>query len=109
MENLGMGFEIIAGAVVKLECNNTKKTMIQTATTDRNGKFLIEAHKNVSTYGAHKCKVFLFSAPHGLKRSNIHGGIKGATLRSEAHDLLGNPKYHLYTVLDLAFEPICPH
>ncbi|CAL0300898.1 unnamed protein product [Lupinus luteus] len=99
----------ILGAIVKLECNNTEKPLIQTAKTDVNGQFVIQAGKSITTYETHKCKVFLVSAPGDLKPTNIHDGIEGANLRSETRDLDLDPQFHLYTILDLAFEPVCQH
>ncbi|KAL4330558.1 hypothetical protein AHAS_Ahas13G0412100 [Arachis hypogaea] len=60
-------------ATVKLQCNNTRYKLVQTAKTDKNGYFFLEAPKSITTYGAHKCNVVLVSAPNGLKPSNLHG------------------------------------
>lgn len=96
-----------AGAVVKLECNNTKYKLVQTSKTDKNGYFYIGAPKSITTYGAHKCNVVLVSAPYGLKASNLHGGVTGALLRPEKPFLSKKLPFVLYTVGPLAFEPNC--
>ncbi|KAK7400589.1 hypothetical protein VNO78_11799 [Psophocarpus tetragonolobus] len=95
------------GAVVKLQCNNTKYKLVLTSKTDKNGYFYIEAPKSITTYGAHKCNVVLVSAPNGLKASNLHGGITGANLRPEKPFLSKKLPFVLYTVGPLAFEPHC--
>lgn len=96
-----------AGAVVKLQCNNTKYKLVQTSKSDKNGYFYIEAPKSITTYGAHKCNVVLVSAPYGLKASNLHGGVTGALLRPEKPFLSKKLPFVLYTVGPLAFEPNC--
>lgn len=97
----------IAGAVVKLQCNNTKYKLVQTSKSDKNGYFYIEAPKSITTYGAHKCNVVLVSAPNGLKASNLHGGITGSLLRPEKPFFYQKLPFMLYTVGPFAFEPKC--
>ncbi|KAE9597174.1 hypothetical protein Lal_00007500 [Lupinus albus] len=94
----------LLGAIVKLGCNNTKYTLVETANTDEHGYFLIEGPKFVTNYGAHKCNVVLVSAPNGLKPSNFSGGITGAPLRPEKKPY---GPFTLYSVAPLAFEPDC--
>lgn len=53
-----------AGAVVKLQCNNTKKgPWEEEAKTDGQGQFVVRPRK-VSTWGIHKCKLFMVSSPN---------------------------------------------
>ena len=103
-----MSFEI-AGAVVKLECNNTKYRLVQTGKTDKNGYFYIEAPKTITTFGGHKCKAFLVSAPTGLKPSNLHGGVTGSILKPEKPFVSQKLPFLLYNVGPFAFEPKCPY
>ncbi|XP_072066993.1 uncharacterized protein [Arachis hypogaea] len=96
-------------ATVKLQCNNTRYKLVQTAKTDKNGYFFLEAPKSITTYGAHKCNVVLVSAPNGLKPSNLHGGITGALLRPQKPYVSDSKlPFFLYTVGPLAFQPNCP-
>ncbi|XP_043690005.1 non-classical arabinogalactan protein 30-like [Telopea speciosissima] len=92
-------------AVVKLVCYNRKHVTEVEGKTDKNGYFFIEAPKTVSTYGVHKCKVFLVSSPKltcSLK-TNLHGGVTGATLMYEKTK---TPlSYALYSVGPFAFDP----
>lgn len=104
-----MLFEIqIEGAVVKLQCNNTKYKLVIKDESDKNGYFFIEAPKTITSYAAHKCNVVLVSAPNGLKASNLHGGVTGAVLRPEKPYVSKGLHFLLYTVGPLAFEPKCP-
>lgn len=106
-----MSFEFFAGAVVRLQCNNTKYHIVETAKTDKNGYYYLEAPKTITTFGAHKCKVFLVSSPSATwqKPSNLHGGIDGAALKPEKPFVTNKGPFILYTVAPLAFEPKCPH
>ncbi|CAL0311109.1 unnamed protein product [Lupinus luteus] len=69
------------GAAVKLQCNITKKPLFETVKTNKNGYFYIIASKSITTKNnvSHNCKVFLVSAPKGLKPSDLNGGIQGET------------------------------
>ncbi|OIV93207.1 hypothetical protein TanjilG_24422 [Lupinus angustifolius] len=98
----------LLGAIVKLQCHNTIYTLVQTAKTDNNGYFLLEAPEIITNYGAHKCNVVLVSAPDGLEPSNINGGITGSPLRFQ--NTYESPKgpFTLYSVGPLAFKPKCP-
>ncbi|XP_042521038.1 non-classical arabinogalactan protein 30-like [Macadamia integrifolia] len=95
----------ILGAVVKLECNNTKHVKTVEGETDKNGYFFIEGPKTVTTYGVHKCKVFLVSSPLALcnKKTNLNDGVSGATLVYEKTKV--SLSYALYKVGPFAFEP----
>ncbi|KAL6197167.1 hypothetical protein ACLB2K_032779 [Fragaria x ananassa] len=101
----------IAGATVKLQCNNTKYPLVVKGTTDKNGYFFISAPKTITTFGAHKCKAFLVSAPTTAcsKISNFHGGLTGAVLRP-TKPFVSEKKlpFLLYTVGPFAFESKCP-
>ncbi|XP_057433007.1 non-classical arabinogalactan protein 30-like [Lotus japonicus] len=103
-----LGATPISGAVVKLECNNTRYRLVQKVKTDHNGYFYLQAPKTITTFGAHKCKVFLVSAPAGLKPSNLHGGVIGSGLRPVKPFLYQKLPFLLYNVGPLAFEPTCP-
>nr|AFK48736.1 unknown [Medicago truncatula] len=104
-----LGATQILGAVVKLQCNNTKYKLVQKVqTTDKNGYFFIEGPKNITSYAAHKCNIVLISAPNGLKPSNLHGGLTGAGLRPEKPFVAKGLPFIFYTVGPLAFEPKCP-
>ncbi|KAH6773692.1 hypothetical protein C2S52_003403, partial [Perilla frutescens var. hirtella] len=52
----------LAGAVVKLQCNNTNKGWEEQTQTEEKGSFLMMPNK-VTTWGIHKCKLFLVSSP----------------------------------------------
>ncbi|KAK7362844.1 hypothetical protein VNO77_04968 [Canavalia gladiata] len=102
-----LGATPLLGAVVKLQCNNTKYKLVQTGKSDKNGYFFVEAPKSITTYGAHKCNVVLVNAPNGLIPSNLHGGVNGAVLRPEKPFMHEKLPFLLYTVGPLAFEPKC--
>ncbi|XP_059670831.1 non-classical arabinogalactan protein 31 [Cornus florida] len=76
-----LGASPLLGAVVKLQCNNTKYPLVQEAKTDKNGYFMLSP-KKVTTYAFHKCKVFIVSSPMATcnKPTNLHGGLNGAVL-----------------------------
>ncbi|XP_068666653.1 non-classical arabinogalactan protein 31-like [Aristolochia californica] len=96
----------LAGAVAKLECNSTKHPVTSVGKTDKNGYFLINAAK-VSSYGVHKCRVFLASSPSAFCKepTNINGGIKGARLIFRKVFFRGTKPVFLYTSGPLAFAP----
>ncbi|CAL0312060.1 unnamed protein product [Lupinus luteus] len=104
-----LGATPLLGAIVKFQCNNTKYKLVQTAKTDKNGYFFLEAPKTITTYGVHKCNVVLVSAPNGLRPSNLHGGVTGSILRPEKPYISQMVPFLLYTVGPLAFNPKCPH
>jgi hypothetical protein len=101
---------LLAGATVKLQCNNTKYPVVETAKTDKNGYFFITAPKTVTSYASHKCKVFLISSPVATcsKPSNFNDGLKGSLLRPEKPYVANKLPFVLYTVGPFAFEPTCP-
>ncbi|KAK3433090.1 hypothetical protein EUGRSUZ_D00613 [Eucalyptus grandis] len=101
-----------AGAVVKLECNNTKyRPTVQTAKTDKNGYFFLKAPKTITTYAFHKCMASLASSPvpSCQKPSALHGGTVGAVLRPEKPVMIDKLPYTVFTVGPFAFEPQCKH
>ncbi|CAL0309339.1 unnamed protein product [Lupinus luteus] len=103
-----LGATPLLGAIVKLECNNTRfRPLVQTVKTDKNGYFYIEAPKTITTYAFHKCKVFLVSAPTNLKPSNFHGGIEGSLLKPQKPFVSNKLPFLLFNVEPLAFEPKC--
>lgn len=75
-----------AGATVELRCTNTKYLIKKASTTDKNGYFFLEAPKYITTYGSHKCKVFLINRPNSKNSgpcshaTNLNGGVSGAFL-----------------------------
>ncbi|TYJ30503.1 hypothetical protein E1A91_A06G134800v1 [Gossypium mustelinum] len=107
--NTLLGAKPILGATVKLTCKNTKYKQEATAKTDKNGYFFLQAPKTVTSFGAHKCTVSLVSSPMAKcsKPSNLHGGLKGATLRPEKPFTANKLPFILYTVGPFAFEPKC--
>ncbi|KAG5516923.1 hypothetical protein RHGRI_037604 [Rhododendron griersonianum] len=117
-------------ASVKLQCNNTKRPLVQEANTDKNGYFYMMAPKSITTFGSHKCKVYLSSSPMATcnKPTDLHYGMQGAILMpqklpqppaqapqlsplSPRYDPAVLFPYELFTVGPFAFEPqtICPH
>ncbi|XP_042026251.1 non-classical arabinogalactan protein 31-like isoform X2 [Salvia splendens] len=101
------GIDTLVGAVVKLECNNTRKTLVEHKTTDKNGYFLFMPQK-LTTSGSHKCKVSLVSSPSPTctHPTNLHGGAVGAILMRKP-PLQTPPKplpFELFTVGPFAFE-----
>lgn len=110
LSHLWLWHWFFAGAVVKFQCNNTKYPLIQTAKTDKNGYFFITAPKTITSFGAHKCKVFLVSSPLAScnKPSDLHYGLQGASLRPEKPYMADKLPFILYTVGPFAFDPKCP-
>ena len=100
---------VLAGAVVKLQCNNTKYPVVQTAKTDKNGYFFLTAPKTITSNVVNNCKLFLVSSPLTKcnKPSNLNDGLKGAILRPEISYVADKLPFILYTVGPFAFEPIC--
>ncbi|KAL4563215.1 hypothetical protein LXL04_027251 [Taraxacum kok-saghyz] len=101
----------LPGAVVLLTCRNTKYPLRVKATTDKNGFFFIMPPKTLTTYGAHKCKVTVLSSPQAKcsQATNLHYGIKGATLiptpKPAGSGLVAPPlPYDVFTVGPFAFE-----
>ncbi|KAL3741818.1 hypothetical protein ACJRO7_017311 [Eucalyptus globulus] len=107
-----LGATPVLGAVVKLECNNTKyRPTVQTAKTDKNGYFFLKAPKTITTYAFHKCMASLASSPvpSCQKPSALHGGTVGAVLRPEKPVMIDKLPYTVFTVGPFAFEPQCKH
>lgn len=99
----------MAGATIKLQCNNTKYPLVVKTNTDKNGYFFITAPKTITTFGAHKCKVFLVSSPSATcsKPSDLHAGLSGAILRPHKPFMSEKLPFLLYNVGPFAFEPKC--
>ncbi|XP_021726461.1 non-classical arabinogalactan protein 30 [Chenopodium quinoa] len=105
------GASPLSGARVELRCRNTKYMIKKESTTDKNGFFFLEAPKLITTYGAHKCKVYLLEKPNNSgacsHATNLNGGISGAFLFFNK-TMAPPPKplpYSLFTVGPFAFEP----
>ncbi|KEH30305.1 hypothetical protein MtrunA17_Chr4g0033381 [Medicago truncatula] len=95
----------LLGAVVKLQCNNTKYKLDE---TDKDGHFSLVGPKIITIYTAKQCNVVLVSAPHGLKPSKLHDGISGAILRPKRRFVSKGVPFILFATQPLAFEPNCP-
>ncbi|KAL3820457.1 hypothetical protein ACJIZ3_006362 [Penstemon smallii] len=94
----------LPGALVKLQCNNTKYPLVEQTKTDKNGYFFFMPQK-LTTSGSHKCKVFLVSSPIvtcGVP-TNLHAGAAGAILFPTV--IQTESKFALFTVGPFAFEP----
>ncbi|KAL3851330.1 hypothetical protein ACJIZ3_013212 [Penstemon smallii] len=100
----------LAGAVLKLQCNNTKIPLVEQTKADAKGFFFFLPQK-LTTAAWHKCKVFLVSSP--LARcsvpTNLHAGAAGAALIPTPLPPPANQtsasKFMLFTVGPFAFEP----
>ncbi|KAE9597177.1 hypothetical protein Lal_00007594 [Lupinus albus] len=104
-----LGATPLLGAIVKFHCYSTKSKLVKTAKTDKNGYFFLEAPKNITNFGAHKCNVVLVSASTGLKPYNFNGGVTGSTLTLERAYMSPKGPFTLYNVGPFAFEPKCKH
>ncbi|KAF3616318.1 putative eukaryotic translation initiation factor 3 subunit D-like [Capsicum annuum] len=73
---------ILAGASVKLVCYNGKKGIIESATTNNNGVFLITL-KSLSGADISKCRVYLLKSPNPTCNvpTDFNGGKTGALLK----------------------------
>ncbi|XP_011087017.1 non-classical arabinogalactan protein 31-like [Sesamum indicum] len=103
-----VGASPLSGAVVKLQCNDAKQSLVEQTKTDKNGYFFFMPPK-LRTLTAHKCKVFLVSSPLpkcGVP-TNLHGGATGATLIPAVKPPVKIKKqpFVLFNVGPLAFEP----
>ncbi|KAL6562123.1 hypothetical protein OROGR_003130 [Orobanche gracilis] len=100
-----MGGSPLAGAVVKLQCNNTKYGLVEQTKTDKNGYFFFMPQK-LTTAAFHKCKVFLVSSPVAACNvsTNLHGGSAGALLVPTVKSPVKAP-FQLFSVGPFAFEP----
>nr|AST51877.1 TTS protein [Nicotiana velutina] len=104
----------LPGAVVKLVCNNTKKTLVEQGKTDKNGFFWIMP-KFLSSAAYHKCKVFLVSSNNTYcdVPTDYNGGKSGALLKytplpkpPAASSLpVKLPTFDVFTVGPFGFEP----
>jgi hypothetical protein len=99
-----LGAAPLAGAVVKLQCNNTKYGLVEKTETDKNGYFFFMPHK-LTTMAFHKCKVFLISSPvaNCSVPTKLHGGAAGALLIPSAKQPVKAP-FQLFSVGPFAFE-----
>ena len=92
---------------MRIECNNTRYTYRQTATTDKNGYFI--SYLKVTNYAFGKCKVKLLYSPlrYCKRPSTLHGGDVGAALWPE-RPVSFRKSYQLFSVRPLAFDRKCP-
>ncbi|KAL3643440.1 hypothetical protein CASFOL_014255 [Castilleja foliolosa] len=98
----------LAEAVVKLQCNNTKKHGVEEqARTDKNGYFLFMPAKRVTTMGFHKCKVFLVSSPvaNCSVPTNLNDGAGRAILIPATKPRIKKSLFKFFNVGPFAFEP----
>ncbi|XP_057949156.1 non-classical arabinogalactan protein 30-like [Malania oleifera] len=108
-----LGAEPLAGAVVKLECSNGEEpSVLQEATTNKNGYFHMKASEKMTSEGAGKCKVSLISSPTTAtcsKATDLNGGLTGAILSEEAKHTVALraalTSVKVYEVGPFAFEP----
>nr|AST51872.1 TTS protein [Nicotiana miersii] len=97
----------LLGAVVKLVCNNTKKTLVEQGKTDKNGFFWIMP-KFLSSAAYHKCKVFLVSSNNTYcdVPTDYNGGKSGASLKyTPLPKPQALPTFDVFTVGPFGFEP----
>lgn len=105
-----LGATPLLGAVVKLQCNNTKYPLVVQGKTDKNGYFTVNAPKTITTYGVHKCRVFVVSSPEKKcdKPTNLRYGVKGAILERSTKPPVSTKTtstYEMFSVGPFAFEP----
>ncbi|XP_073116573.1 non-classical arabinogalactan protein 31-like [Elaeis guineensis] len=107
----------LPGAVAELRCNNgSRRELKLNGTTNADGYFLIQAPmRKVTTFGSHKCKVFLMSSPLAScnRRGNLSGGVTGVYLRFERIIKVGPNQWALFAAGYFEFCPakttLCPH
>ncbi|KAL2473634.1 Non-classical arabinogalactan protein 30 [Forsythia ovata] len=101
-----LGASPLAGAVVKLQCNNTKWGLVEQTKTDKNGYFFFKPSK-LTTAAFHKCKVFLISSPLVTCSvpTNLGSGASGAILIPSLKPPVKPLPFQLFTVGPFAFEP----
>ncbi|KAG6391982.1 hypothetical protein SASPL_146184 [Salvia splendens] len=93
--------DLLPGAVVKLQCNNRKKGSWEEQTeTGGDGEFSFKPVK-VTSWGAHKCNIFLVSSPRAVCPVIIYG--EGVLFKPAA--INATSPFQLYTVRPLAFYP----
>nr|CAC16734.1 arabinogalactan protein [Daucus carota] len=105
-----LGATPLLGAVVKLQCNNTKYPLVVQGKTDKNGYFSLNAPKTITTYGVHKCRVFVVSSPEKKcdKPTNLRYGVKGAILEKSTKPPVSTKTpatFEMFSVGPFAFEP----
>ncbi|XP_057764487.1 uncharacterized protein LOC130985505 [Salvia miltiorrhiza] len=92
--------DLLPGAVVKLQCNNSRKGSWEEQTkTGGKGDFSFTPVK-VSSRGAHKCRVFLVSSPRGVCPLIISDG---AVLKPAPPN--ATSPFQLFTLQPLYFYP----
>ncbi|KAK6154729.1 hypothetical protein DH2020_008977 [Rehmannia glutinosa] len=107
--NTLLGASPLAGAVVKLVCNNTKTSLVEQTKTDKKGYFFFRPQK-LTTAGYRKCRAYLVSSPSAKCSvpTNLHGGATGAILIPSVVPPVKTPKktppFSLFTVGPFAFE-----
>ncbi|PHT55971.1 Pistil-specific extensin-like protein [Capsicum baccatum] len=99
----------LEGAVVKLVCKNSKKTLVEQGKTDKNGYFWIMP-KLLTSGAYHKCKVFLVSSNNSYCNvpTNFNGGKSGALLKYTPPPKPTPPaitKFDVFTVGPFGYEP----
>ncbi|KAL3522287.1 hypothetical protein ACH5RR_015121 [Cinchona calisaya] len=102
-----MGAKPLVGAVVRLQCKNTKyRPVVAEGKTDENGYFLIMP-QGLTTAGSHKCRVFLDKSPSTKcdDPTNINFGLAGAILKPTFKPSPLGPNYALFTVGPFAYAP----
>ncbi|CAA2973052.1 Hypothetical predicted protein [Olea europaea subsp. europaea] len=101
-----IGASPLAGAVVKLQCNNTKWGLVEQTKTDKNGYFFFKPSK-LTTAAFHKCKVFIISSPLPTCSvpTNMGSGAFGAILIPSRKPPVKPLPFQLFTVGPFAFEP----
>ncbi|KAL9243610.1 hypothetical protein vseg_017478 [Gypsophila vaccaria] len=105
----------LPGARVVLRCRNTQYLLRKTATTDKNGYFFMEAPAAVTSYGAHKCKVYLARRPNGpsscTNATNLNNGLTGAYLYSNntGPPNTALPHFSLFSVGPFAYASATCH
>ncbi|KAI3466682.1 hypothetical protein Pfo_023345 [Paulownia fortunei] len=100
----------LSGAVVKLQCNNTKYSLVEQTKTDKNGYFFFMPHK-LTIAGSKNCRLFLVSSPSPKCSvpTNLLGGVTGASLIVSPEPPFTTPHknqpFVLFTAGPFAFEP----
>ncbi|XP_058103393.1 non-classical arabinogalactan protein 30-like [Magnolia sinica] len=96
----------IPESVVRLQCRTRRHPTVVEGKTDKNGYFFIQPPKEVTTFSARRCKVFLISSPWAYCKlpTDLNGGVSGASL-SFRTKLSGPNPIALFSVGPLAFAP----
>lgn len=101
---------------MEVRCRNTRYLIRGTATTDKNGYFFLKAPPLITTYGARKCRAYLYQKPkHGGacgKPTNLNGGVTGGLLFLDKSHFQSNnqskpvlPNFAVFNVGPFAYEP----